>query len=58
MVRIVISIKRTDEEAKSRMSGVIQDAGIGNHEVTEKKVIEDDIKRTVQITTLTKHPPI
>ncbi|MGD9083473.1 MAG: hypothetical protein PVJ41_00810 [Desulfobacterales bacterium] len=40
------------------MSGVIQDEDIGNHEVTEKKVIEDDIKRTVQITTLTKHPPI
>ena len=39
------------------MLGVIQEAAIGNHEVTEKKVIEDSIKITVQITTLTKHPP-
>ena len=40
------------------MLGVIQGADIGNHEVTEKKVMEDSIKRTVQITTVTKHPPL
>ena len=41
------------------MLGVIQGAAIGNHEVTEKKVIEDSIKRTVQITAVTKQlPPI
>ncbi|MEJ2731777.1 MAG: hypothetical protein P8185_25245 [Deltaproteobacteria bacterium] len=41
------------------MLGVIQDAAIGNHEVSEKKVIEDSIKRTVQIITVTNQiPPI
>jgi len=39
------------------MLGVIREAAIGHHEVTEKKVIEDSIKRSVQITTVTKHPP-
>ena len=39
------------------MLRVIQGAAIGNHEVTEKKVIEDSIKKTIQITTVTKHPP-
>ena len=39
------------------MLGVIQGAAIGNHEVTEKKVIEDSIKRTVQITAVTKQLP-
>ena len=41
------------------MLGVIQGAAISNHEVTEKKVIEDSIKITVQITTVTNQlPPI
>jgi hypothetical protein len=39
------------------MLGVIRESAIGHHEVTEKKVIEGSIKRTVQITTVTKHPP-
>jgi hypothetical protein len=41
------------------MLGVIRGAAIGHDEVTEKKVIEDSIKRTVQITTVTNQlPPI
>jgi len=39
------------------MMGVIREAAIDNHGVAKKKVIEDSIKRTVQITTVTKHPP-
>ena len=58
-LKLVYDLKREDERAESRMLRVIQGAAIGNHEVTEKKVIEDSIKRTLQITTVTKQlPPI
>jgi hypothetical protein len=39
-----LCLKKTDERAELGMLGVIQDAAIGNHEVSEKKVIEDSIK--------------
>jgi hypothetical protein len=39
------------------MLGVIQDAAIGNHEVSEKKVIENSIRKTVQITNVTNQLP-
>ena len=56
-LRLIYDLKRADSRAEARMLGVIRQAAIGNHEVTEKKIIEDSIKRTVQITTVTKHPP-
>ena len=56
-LELIYDLKKADARAESRMLGVIREAAIGNHEVTEKKVIEDSIKITVQITTVTKHPP-
>lgn len=38
---LIYDLKGADAEAESRMLGVIQDAAIGNHEVAEKKEIED-----------------
>jgi hypothetical protein len=56
---LICDLKKADARAETLMLGVIREAAIGNHEVTEKKVIEDSIKRTVQITTVTKQlPPI
>jgi hypothetical protein len=54
---LIYDLKRADARAEARMLGVIRGAAIGHHEVTEKKVIEDGIKRTVQITTVTKQLP-
>ena len=58
MVILIYDPKNADERAESRMLGVIRGAAIGKHEVTEKKVIEDSIRRIVQIHTVTKHPPL
>ena len=55
--KLVYDIKNADERAESGILGVIREATIGNLEVTEKKVIENSIKRIVQITTVTKHLP-
>jgi hypothetical protein len=58
-LKLVYDLKKADSRAETRMLGVIRGAAIGHHEVTEKKVIEDSIKRTVQTTTTTKQlPPI
>jgi hypothetical protein len=54
---LIRDLKGVDEEAESRMLGVIPDVAIGNHEVSEKKVIEDSIKRTIQITNVTNQLP-
>jgi hypothetical protein len=54
---LIYDLKKADKRAESRMLRVIQDVAIGNHEVTEKEVIEDSIKRTAPITTVTKHLP-
>jgi len=54
---LIYDLKRADGRAESRMSKVIRESAIGNHEVTEKKIIEDSIKRTLQITTVTKQLP-
>jgi hypothetical protein len=43
-LRLIYDLKEADSKAETRMLGVIQGAAIGNHEVTEKKVIEDSIK--------------
>ena len=39
MVALIQYPKRAEERAESGMLGVIQGADIGNHEVSEKKVI-------------------
>jgi hypothetical protein len=54
---LIYDIKKADERAETGMWGVIREAAIGNHEVIEKKVMKDSIKITVQINTVTKHPP-
>lgn len=46
--KLVYDIKNADERAESGILGVIWEATIGNHEVTEKKVIEDSIKKNHQ----------
>lgn len=56
-LELVFDIKKADERAESRMLRVIRKAAIGNHEVTEKKVIEDSIKKNIQITTVSKQAP-
>jgi hypothetical protein len=55
---LIYDLKRADARAEARMLGVIREAAIGHHEVTEKKVIED-AKGIVQCVTTTKQlPPI
>lgn len=48
---LIHDLKGVDGEAGSRMLGVIQDAAIGNHEVTEKKYLRTAPKE------LFKQPP-
>ncbi len=43
-LELIYDLKRADSRAETRMLGVIRGAAIGHHEVTEKKVIEDNIK--------------
>ena len=57
-LELINDLKKADARAESRMLGVIREAAIGNHEVTEKKVIED-AKGIVQSVTTANHlPPI
>ena len=53
---MLFDLKREDARAEARILRVIGDAAIGNHEVTEKKVIED-AKGIVQSVTTANHLP-
>ena len=55
--RLVYDLKRADAEAEQGILGVIQGGDIGNHEVIEKKEIEDSIRRIAKMNPVTKRLP-